>query len=69
MVFTTPTLERVPQRIALNTRISGGQGGPILAAVVGEGGSTCTHLPRSLYDPISSMILYELERDVICLNF
>ena len=37
MVFTTPTLERVPQRIALSTRIAGGQGGPILAAVVGEG--------------------------------
>ncbi|XP_064402995.1 BTB/POZ domain-containing protein KCTD3-like isoform X2 [Halichondria panicea] len=36
VVFTTPTLERVPQRIALNTRISGGQGGPILAAVVGN---------------------------------
>ena len=36
VVFTTPTLERVPQRIALNARIAGSQGGPILAAVVGE---------------------------------
>ncbi len=36
VVFTTPTLERVPQRIALNTRVAGGQGGPILAAVVGK---------------------------------
>ena len=36
VAFTTPTLERVPQRIALNARIAGSQGGPILAAVVGE---------------------------------
>ena len=43
MVFTTPPLERVPQRIALNTRNvggagavgGGGGGGPVLAAVVG----------------------------------
>ena len=41
MVFTTPPLERVPQRIALNTRSIGGgggggtHGGPILAAVLG----------------------------------
>ena len=38
MVFTTPPLERVPQRVALNTRSvgGGGGGGPRLAAVLGE---------------------------------
>lgn len=38
MVFTTPPLERVPQRVALNTRSvgGGGGGGPRLAAVLGN---------------------------------
>ena len=38
MLFTTPPLERVPQRVALNTRSvgGGGGGGPRLAAVLGE---------------------------------
>ena len=42
MLFTTPPLERVPQRIALNTSVSmrvagaGGSTGPILAAVLGN---------------------------------
>ena len=42
VLFTTPPLERVPQRIALNTTVSmraagaGGSTGPILAAVLGN---------------------------------
>ena len=42
VLFTTPLLERVPQRIALNTTVStraaGGAGntGPVLAAVLGN---------------------------------
>lgn len=37
VIYTTPPLERVPQRIALNTRMVGGaHGGPIVAAVLGK---------------------------------
>ena len=37
VVFTTPPLQRVPQRIALNARpTSAALGGPVLAAVLGR---------------------------------
>ncbi len=36
MTFSTPPLERVPHRIALNTRnVGGAGGGPVLAVVLG----------------------------------
>ena len=39
LMFTTPPLERVPHRIALNVRsVAGASGGPTLAVVVGRYG-------------------------------
>ena len=36
-MFTTPPLERVPHRIALNVRsVAGASGGPTLAVVIGK---------------------------------
>ena len=37
LMFTTPPLERVPHRIALNVRsVAGASGGPTLAVVIGK---------------------------------
>ena len=46
-MFTTPPLERVPHRIALNVRsVAGASGGPTLAVVVGRYGEVGVILGR-----------------------
>ena len=47
LMFTTPPLERVPHRIALNVRsVAGASGGPTLAVVVGRYGEVGVILGR-----------------------
>ena len=59
VIFSTPLLDKAPQRVSLNTRSAGGVAGePILAAVVGEFGR---YDPGWLRDLIFLFLLKDLK--------